>query len=276
MKLKKLLSKILWINNIKWPLGIIGSVGTAFTISGTSTQDFYPIENCVDWIITIFTVLLTFLLFWVISAYIAAKRADKGIFLKIRGIKVVIKKGDIFESKDLKLIPFNEYFDTKVDDVVIARNSLNGEFIKGHANIEDLQETIKQAEEIPNLKSREKDGRRKFPLGRIIRYNDYMLLSFSHFINKQASLSQNEYESCLRTMWDEISRVYANQPITLPLIGGGITRFTDVSEKNPTYLLRCILWTLETSNAQINQPITIVLPEKTIENINLYEIKNKF
>ena len=45
-----------------------------------------------------------------------------------------------------------------------------------------------------------------------------MLLAFSHFEHNQAKLTHKDYEGCLRTMWNEISRVYANRPITLPLL----------------------------------------------------------
>lgn len=103
-----------------------------------------------------------------------------------------------------------------------------------------------------------------------------MLLAFSHFEYNQAKLSHKDYEGCLRTMWKEISRTYANRPITLPLLGGGITRFEDISEKSESHLLRCLLCTLKTSNAQIYQPITIVLTKEAMDNINLYEIKKLY
>ena len=45
-------------------------------------------------------------------------------------IKIEIKVGNIFEEKDLKVIPCNEYFDTMVNDKIISKNSLNGKFIK--------------------------------------------------------------------------------------------------------------------------------------------------
>lgn len=47
-----------------------------------------------------------------------------GISLNIRGIKVNIRKGDIFKTNGWKVIAFNEYFDTQVDDVIIAHNTL--------------------------------------------------------------------------------------------------------------------------------------------------------
>ncbi|MBS5720753.1 MAG: hypothetical protein KHW57_08845, partial [Clostridium sp.] len=159
-----------------------------------------------------------------------AFRADHSITLKIKGINVKIEEGDIFESTDWKLIPFNEFFDTTVDDVVIARNSLNGKFIERLQDIDDLNRKINEADDVPGMRKKTKAGRICYSLGRIIAYQDYMLLAFSHFENNQALLSHNDYEICLRTMWKEISRVYANRPITIPLLGGGITRITDKNE----------------------------------------------
>lgn len=140
-------------------------------------------------------------------------------------------------------------------------------------SIDDLKRQINEAEDIPGMKRKTKAGKICYPLGRIIVYQDYLLLAFSHFENNQAKLSHNDYEICLRAMWNEISRVYANKPIAIPLLGGGITRITDKNEFN---LLRCILCTLKTSNAPIYQPITIVLTRETIDKINLYDIKKIF
>ena len=117
-------------------------------------------------------------------------------------------------------------------------------------------------------------GRTKFPLGRIIPYQDYLLLALTHFDDEnRAYLSQNDYEACLRNMWQEISRVYAKRPISIPLMGAGITRFEGAVEKSEERLLRCILCTLKTSNAQIFEPIQIILDKKTLNKIDLYNFK---
>lgn len=42
---------------------------------------------------------------------------------------VDVKVGDIFDQAALKIIAFNEYFDTPVDDVVISAKTLNGIYI---------------------------------------------------------------------------------------------------------------------------------------------------
>jgi hypothetical protein len=69
-------------------------------------------------------------------------RSKNEVKLTIRGINVTIKQGDIFKSDGWRLIPFNEYYDTQVDDVVIARNSLNGKFIESLSD--DDREELKQ------------------------------------------------------------------------------------------------------------------------------------
>jgi hypothetical protein len=274
MNFKKVSSTILWRDSLTVALGIIASIETLFALTDFGLNDYTSIN---EWWKRALIIVGIFLLIWITTACIKAYRANKKVVLKIRGIKVTIKVGDIFKSTDLKLIPFNEFYDTKVDDIVIAHNSLNGKFITDHVpNVEDLQATITQAGDVYGLKHKIIGGRNAFPLGRIIVYKDYMLLSFSHFVHNQANLTHKDYEGCLRTMWKEISRTYANRPITLPLLGGGITRFEDISEKNESHLLRCLLCTLKTSNAKIYQPITVVLTKEAMDNINLYEIKKIF
>ena len=103
-----------------------------------------------------------------------------------------------------------------------------------------------------------------------------MLLAFTHFNDKNdAYISYSDYEHCLRNMWKEISRTYANKPITLPLLGSGVTRFPDLSEKTNYHLLKCMLYTYKMNNIQINQKITILLTKDVLETINLYDLKGE-
>lgn len=270
MKISKLYSKVLWKDSFLYAVSFIAAIETIGAIANFSITDIYDIQ---EWWKKGLIILGIFLLFWITIAIIKALRANHVITLKIKGINVKIKEGDIFKSTNWKLIPFNEFFDTTVDDVVIAKNSLNGKFIERLQDIDDLNRKIDEAGDVPGMRRKTKAGRTCYPLGRIITYQDYMLLAFSHFENNQAKLSHNDYEICLRAMWNEISRVYAHKPVAIPLLGGGITRITD---KNEFHLLRCILCTLKTSNAQIYQPITIVLTRKSIDKINLYDIKKTF
>lgn len=273
MNINKLRSISLWKDSIGISIGVLAVIETILAIADFSTGDIWK----TSWYIRLGVIVLVFILLCFTIAWNLSYKANKSISLKIRGIKVIIKEGDIFQTGGWKLIPLNEFFDTQVDDVVIAKNTLNGKYIMEYVqNIDDLKNAIKETKDTTSLKHTLKNGRKNFPLGRIITYKDYMLLAFSRFVENQAYLTHSEYEQCLRTMWQEISRTYANQPVTIPLLGSGITRFEHISEKNNTHLLRCILCTLKTSTVQINQPITIVLTKETLDNINLYDLKKMF
>lgn len=273
MNINKLKSLSLWKDSIGISIGVLAVIETVLAIADLSIRAIWE----TSWYIRLGIIVFTFLLLCSIIAWYLSYKANKSISLRIRGIKVIVKEGDIFQTAGWKIIPFNEFFDTQVDDVIIAKNTLNGKYIIEHVqNIDDLKKTIKEAKDITSLKHTVKNGRKNYPLGRIIAYKDYMLLAFSRFVENQAYLTHSEYEQCLRTMWQEISRIYANQPVTIPLLGSGITRFEHISEKNNTHLLRCLLCTLKTSTVQINQSITIVLTKETLDNINLYEFKKIF
>lgn len=87
---------------------------------------FLDIPN--QWRITSGVVYVVFLSVIYIFLWIRANRLRQ-IDIKIGITTVVIKSGDIFKEDGLKAIAFNEYFDTRVDDKIIAKKSLNGQFI---------------------------------------------------------------------------------------------------------------------------------------------------
>ena len=61
--------------------------------------------------------------------------AHKSYKTSINGKPVEIKTGDLFAEKGWKVIPFNDRYDTQVDDVIIAHNSLNGKMIDSYVKI---------------------------------------------------------------------------------------------------------------------------------------------
>lgn len=125
------------------------------------------------------------------------------------------------------------------------------------------------------LLSNDYKGRHRYDLGTIKRFGeDYLLLAFSHFDEcNQAHLTMAEYERCLMNMWRELCRVYAGRPISLPLLGSGITRFDDIQQKSESELLRCMLCTLRLTGCSFSKPINIILTSETMSRIDLYEMK---
>lgn len=197
----------------------------------------------------------------------------------INGTPVKIIIGDLFAQEGWKVIPFNDRFDMQVDDKIIAMNSLNGILIKEKGiDQNELKNTICEAiNDTSKLKPVLYGEKMVFPLGRLIPFKEYLLLSFSHFDDQNvAFLNIGEYEQMLFCMWEEMRRVYAAKPVAIPFIGTGITKIEGVSEKNYTEMLKCILCTFKRSNFQTDHGINIVLTQKTIEKVDMNIIKEEF
>lgn len=250
--------------------------------------------------------------------------------LTIRKTKLKIKFGDIFEEKGRKVINFNEYFDTQVDDKIVAKNTLNGiverrigklylNQIKDSKEVENvpfslLDEKIKTKiykqvtlsdDEILQVgqcvvdfciknDTRILDRLRKtgcsrlhggktdaFELGTICPFldygpeNEFFLLAFSKFDkDDKAFHTVTSFVSCLMFMWEELDALYAQKPIALTLLGGGITRFKGADLSNQE-LLKLIVWTFKQSQVDFVEPasLTIVLGAGTEADFNLYEIE---
>lgn len=202
------------------------------------------------------------------------------ICINIRKNNVIITKGDIFKATGWKVIGCDSKFDLRIDDIIISKKSLHGQFVLNHAKKRDLKNTIEK--EAKRLKLEDDgNGYYSFPLGTIVPYKSsvdnetYLLLAMAN-LNEQNEVhtSMAQYEQMLMKMWKEIDRVYSMNDITLPVLGTGITRF-DEGPKENSDLLRCMLCTLNSSGVNMKSNIKIVIYGNT-KNYNLYEYKDMF
>ncbi len=226
----------------------------------------------------IILLILVYLFIW--------RRANKlrAINLTVEGSTVTIKTGDIFAEQGLKAIAFNEYFDTKVDDIVIARQSLNGKFITEHLSCsrEKLDEHIDNyayaREDVAALNTTRLSGKNQsYKLGTICVWDDYLLTAFARF-NKfnEAHLSMPEYLAFLINFWDSVNRVYAQKSVTVPIFGSGITRIKGHKRINDEELLKIMLWTFRVSEMRFKHPakLTIMIHKDKISQINLFDLQS--
>lgn len=263
-------------NSIKYSFFIVTGLSTIAGLWGYSVKDINPQWQ---WWKCGLILLFVFCVLFGINLAIIQSRAHKPYKTTINGKPVEIKIGDLFDENGFKVIPFNDRYDTQVDDVIITHNSLNGKMIDLYVDdLDSLKDTIREAvNDSSELKPKIKDGKTVFPLGRIIVYNNFLMLSFSHFDKQnRANIRISEYEQMLFSMWSEMRRVYASKHIAIPLIGSGITTITDMPQKNYTELLKCILCTLRNSNFQPDQGISIVLTKEDMANIDLNIIREYF
>ncbi|MCF7753159.1 hypothetical protein KQ941_01800 [Paenibacillus xylanexedens] len=272
MKLKvRLFDKALYTEY----LGFVTAVSTIFS--------FFSIIIDVEtkWKVVVGCILLFILIAIYIVKWIAANTRTETI-IKVDNSTVVVKVGDLFNEEELKVVGFNEYFDTLVGENIISERSLNGIYLKGFVeDISDLDSLIENDFEMQEKVIGTNGGRRrgkkvKYKLGSIFEHNQYLLTAFSKFDeNNRAYLYMNDYINFLLNMWNEIDKIYSNRSVTLPLMGSGITRFKEYTHITDQELLELLLWSFKISRIKFPHPakVTIIIHESKKDKINFHKLK---
>lgn len=229
------------------------------------------------WFFLLFLVLI-YLVIWAWS-----NNLNK-IDISIEGSDVTIKVGDIFLEEGLKAIAFNEYFDTQVDNKIIAERSLNGIFLNEHLNapVSELDRYIEdynfETSEIIETNEARKAGKKvRYQIGTTCIYQDFLLTAFSKFDeNNKAILTMPEYLEFLINFWDKVNNVYAQKSVSTPIFGSGIARIKGHKNISDEDLLKIMLWTFRISEMRFKYParLTIIIHKDKIDKINLLDIKS--
>jgi hypothetical protein len=206
------------------------------------------------------------------------------IDINVEGSEVTIKVGDIFSESGLKAIAFNEYFDTVVDNKIIAESSLNGIFIQKYfgdsvsildRHIENY--SFENSEKLESNSERKIGKKVRHQIGTICLYKDFLLTAFTKFDDdNKAVLTMPEYLEFLINFWDKVNNVYAQQSVSAPIFGSGITRIKGHKTISDEDLLKIMLWTFRISEMRFKYPakLTIVIHQDKIDIINLLDIKS--
>jgi len=243
-----------------------------------------PEEHKIKMGIVVLALLALFAFIIYISIWIYANKLQN-IKLMINNSEVEVKFGDFFaEVADWKVISFNEYFDTLVDDKIIAKSSMNGKFIEKFykENLEELDNAIASDSHLSSQivcenTNRSVGKKTKYKLGTICVVNEHLLTAFTHFDDKNmAYLEMIDYVSCLINFWAEVDRVYAGKTVVLPVMGSGITRFRGYENISDQELLELIIWTFKVSRVKFTYPskVKIVVFYKKSDKINLMALKD--
>lgn len=266
--------------------------------SSTLIKEYFYIVGIISAIVTIASVFITipdgqktvlgircgliFALFYVaLWLYVNYTKCAK---ININNSNVTVRIGDIFREKGLKVIAFNEYFDTTVNENIIASSSLNGQFIKKYvSDVNDLDNAIatdkrlavpERQLEVNN--TRVEGKKQKYRLGSVLEYNGYLLTAFTKFdSNNRAYLSMNDYINCLLNFWNEVDIIYANRSVVVPLLGTGITRLSDNNDMTEQEKLELLLWSFKISRIKFTYPadVTIVIHKSIQDKINFHALK---
>ncbi|RKS02769.1 macro domain-containing protein [Flavobacterium sp. 102] len=266
------------VRNKFWKYFSIVSAVLSFILLFNVVQDEYEEYLVYLGCLFAFILVVIYLVIW----YRANKLTD--INIDVDGSNVNIKCGDIFLENGLKVIAFNEYFDTLVDDKIISKKSLNGIFINRifGENTSELDQFIEastnSSDVIDGECQRNLGGKTvKFKLSTIFVYNDFVLTAFTKFDeHNKATLTMPEYLEFLINFWDRINRVYAQKTVSVPIFGSGITRIKEHKNIADEDLLKIMLWTFKLSEMKFKYPakLAIIIHKDKMGQINLFNLKS--
>lgn len=251
-------------------LSVFFTLGSIFINIPTEYKIFY------------FTSFIVFLVGVYFLLWIRANLMQK-VRLHINNSELEIRSGDIFEADGYKVIAFNEYLDTQVDNVIISETTLNGIYVKrmGNREISQLDKKLKidpiLKEKILEQNSARRIGKKtKYKLGTIFPNDDYFLTAFSKFDNEnRAYLYMNDYINFLLNFWNEVDSFYNGRSISIPLLGSGITRLKDAGPITDQELLELLIWSFKISRIKFTYPscVSILIHDSRMDKINFYKLK---
>lgn len=281
-----ILDGVLWRNYLS-VLGIVSSIVTLISFLGTAQN----MEINVIYIVIVFIAILVliFIYMW------WRANQQKYVRLRINNTEIRIQEGNIFEllemeSKDrrgeISIIGVNDYYDTIVDDRIIAKKTLHGQYIERIINagkLEQLEQVI-ETDEMINREGnyaenteRTRGRKRRYSIGSLVEFEAYVLAAFTKFDeNNRAFLTAEEYIEFWMRFWNNIDEVYAGRTINIPLMGAGITRFKN-GKPSKQELLEIMLWSLRISgfhNTYADKQINIIIYKTDINDIDFYHIQH--
>lgn len=277
---KKKFSKVPFYDKNLWKqylsfIAVLSSFATLMSIF-LDIPDSYKMPNAVRFIVVLF---LIFILMWYKANNL------KKVSLKINQTKVNVLIGDIFKVKEneLNVIGFNEYFDTKVDNRIVAESTLHGAFlVRNSDKINEIDAKIQTDEVLNKYRAgtnfqRVAGKQERYKLGSVLETNSYILTAFSKFDkDNKAYLYADDYLEFWMNFWKYIDEVYAGRTINIPLMGAGITRFRD-GKPTKQELLETMLWTLRISGFYCTygiRSINFIIYSGDEEDIDFYHVQH--
>lgn len=207
---------------------------------------------------------------------------------------VVVQKGNIWDVKDgIVIVPVNNFFDTQVDDIVIGKNTLHGQFVdlyKKRYPTKNLNQEIRKALQADNIKSSGTYSNRKhviedgedyskaYPLGTVARLKEgnlqYYLVVVTEFDEENHIINQPEmYPMILLKLIKQIDKWNSGVPVYLPIIGSGQMGLPLTKQGIVAEMLSC--FNMAEHYVAIGGT-TILVYEKDMRDVSLNRIKYQF
>lgn len=258
----------------------VGTISSVVTLVSFVFQLQNP--SCLVVLLYIFAVIVLSIAFALWQTW-----KKKAIKLKIsNNLTISVDAGDLFsfaQNDNYVVIPVNEYFDTIVDEKVINKGSLHGQFILNyfadnpttlHEEIEDYL-AIQQIEGTIVSRDHSKGYNKKYPLGTcaIIKHDhtNFVLLALTHFDEEDhAYVELSEFGRSISHMCHFLTDKVGTTPVYMPLMGMGLSRLNQSAQFILEYTLDTIVGIKDLA---VLGGINVVIYPPVAKTVNLNEIK---
>lgn len=235
---------------------------------------------------------LTFIILaviFIICAYFSWSQTDlkESISIKLSpNLRVNVFKGDLFKQKNIVVIPVNEYFDTRVDDVIVAHRTIHGKFIddnfKNNENVlyQLIEAKIRNTPNSIIVNNRVHAGAQtiKYPIGTCadIQVGDtiYVLFALTHFdAEDKAFLPKEEFADAIINLMKHLATISNNRPVFMPLFGTGLSRLNETHQRVLLFIIDTISFSCPVA---INAGLNIVVYPADMAKVNLNRVESFF
>jgi len=195
--------------------------------------------------------------------------------------RIVVKFGDIFREEGWKAIAVNDFFDSVVDDHFVSSRSLHGILLQRYwaGNTDDWNRKVEEqlTGESCSTETRSGGKQHRYAIGTTVAVkkggNKFLCVALSHtdVSNQETKASSSDLHKAVRGLLRKARSVCGNEPLSIPLMGSGLSR---VGIKN-NILVDLILTAIfeETKNNKVTSEILIVLPNEKASEIDLASIQ---
>jgi len=191
--------------------------------------------------------------------------------------RIVIKFGDIFREEGWRAIAVNDFFDSIVDDRFVSSKSLHGILLKRYwpGNTGDwnrqIEEQLTDTSCSPETRTGGKQNR--YAIGATVEVrkdgNRFLCVALSHtdISNQETKACSSDLHQAVRGLLRKARSVCGDEPLSIPLLGSGLSRVGIKSNILVDLILTAIFE--ETKNNKVTSEIRIVLPKEKASEINL-------
>ncbi|WP_152603637.1 macro domain-containing protein [Amycolatopsis rifamycinica] len=194
-------------------------------------------------------------------------------------IRLVV--GDLFDRSESLVIGMNDTFDTAVPHV-IARSSIQGQFLERVYNNDcaELDQDLQRAlAEVSPVGSIDKPGKQKvYQIGTIAAIRSkrkyYYCVAYSSMnARNQAQADIEGLWTSLSNLWNEVRAVGNDDPVAMPIIGGGQSRISQILPAQDSLRFIALSFILASRRTKVCSRLDIVLRDEDVEKIDMLEFQ---